>query len=316
MVSDPSGKHIYVVNAGDATISQYAVASGGALTPLSPATVALPQQQQNVAMSVEPGGRALYVVMWSSETTIAQFAIGGDGRLSPLNPAYISVMPALQGAGALVFDPRSSYAYMSAADATNQPEVLQLALGADGALSLDSTPALTLVAPATLAFSPDGSQAYTINECRTCSGSTDAVYTVGTAGQLTVAGTMTLGPTTGFSWPVGLLFSPSSATAYLLSNTSLGIVDPPGVMTGMIFPYAVAPNGMLDSPAAAVQLPFEGTRAQVFGPRLYVLGIMRQPPTQGSIAHYTIDSGGNLSADDSAVTVPGAPVALVLVAAE
>jgi DNA-binding beta-propeller fold protein YncE len=266
-------------------------------------------------MSVEPGGRALYVVMWSSQTatSIAQFAIGGDGSLSPLNPAYISVMPALERAGPLVLDPRGSYAYVSAIDATFQPEVLQFDLGGDGALSLNSTPALTMVTPGTLTFSPDGNQAYTVSSCTSCSGSE---YTVGTAGQLTLAGTMTLGPTTGLSWPVGLLFSPSGAVAYLLSNTGLAILDPPGVYTGMIFPYAVAPNGMLGSPAAALQLPFQGIAAAVYGPRLYVVGIEQIPSVQGFIVHYTIDSGGMLSADDSAVTVPGRPLALVLVAAQ
>jgi hypothetical protein len=56
----PDGRFLYVPNAGKDTVSQFAIDPlSGALTPLSPATIAVDSKPEGAAMA--PDGRSLYV---------------------------------------------------------------------------------------------------------------------------------------------------------------------------------------------------------------------------------------------------------------
>src|SRR5690348_17039687 len=55
-----AARNVYVTNAGDGTVSQYAIGAGGALSPLSPATVG--SGSGPIGIAVTPNGRSVYVV--------------------------------------------------------------------------------------------------------------------------------------------------------------------------------------------------------------------------------------------------------------
>ena len=117
VVSDPSGRYVYVVNSGDATISQYSVGTDGSLMALSPAIVRIagPFQFASFALSMAPGGRVLYVVSSPKDppgptASIAQYAIQSDGTLVSLAQAYLTL--SVSASGSLALEPDGRYAYL------------------------------------------------------------------------------------------------------------------------------------------------------------------------------------------------------------
>jgi YVTN family beta-propeller protein len=84
VATSPDGRHVYVADGGDGTVSQYIIASStGALTPLSPATVAAGRAPTGVALS--PDGRSAYVTN-QLDGTLSQYDVDPlTGALSPKN---------------------------------------------------------------------------------------------------------------------------------------------------------------------------------------------------------------------------------------
>jgi hypothetical protein len=81
----PDGKHVYVTNEGDDTVSEYTVGSGGALSPATGApTVANGVAPYNIA--VTPDGRYVYVSNYG-DSTVSEYSVGTDGALSPVTGA-------------------------------------------------------------------------------------------------------------------------------------------------------------------------------------------------------------------------------------
>jgi DNA-binding beta-propeller fold protein YncE len=85
--------HVYVVNVGDGTISQYNIASDETLMPMNPATVTNAGMHTfGVARStatVDPTGSFLYVTN-AADNTLSRFSIASDGQLSPLTPSTVA----------------------------------------------------------------------------------------------------------------------------------------------------------------------------------------------------------------------------------
>jgi 6-phosphogluconolactonase (cycloisomerase 2 family) len=112
MTIDPTGKYAYMVNQNQGTASQYMIGVTGALTPMSPATVAtglgtglsLPQ-----SITVHPTGKYLYVANWG-DSTVSQYTISQDGTLMPMSPATVS---AGSGPSSITIDPKGKYLYVA-----------------------------------------------------------------------------------------------------------------------------------------------------------------------------------------------------------
>ncbi|HEV1995287.1 MAG TPA: beta-propeller fold lactonase family protein [Candidatus Acidoferrum sp.] len=90
---EPTGKFLYVVNAGEADISEYSIdATSGALAPLTTSPFVLPAGTILLRMAVDPTGTFLYVVNFSGNN-ISIFMIQSNGSLNPMGTT-------LMGAGA------------------------------------------------------------------------------------------------------------------------------------------------------------------------------------------------------------------------
>src|SRR5437588_9700604 len=78
----------YVANAGSANVSQYAIATAGELSALTPATVAAGSLPVGVA--VTPDGKSAYVTNLASGS-VSQYDIDAlTGALSPKTPATVA----------------------------------------------------------------------------------------------------------------------------------------------------------------------------------------------------------------------------------
>lgn len=328
VVADPSGRYVYTINLDPASnysnnsISQFAVTSSGDLTPLSPASVALPDVScVAYAATVDPAGHFLYLVCLESAQgqSVVQFALESDGTLSPLNPAYVSLTAttAAPRPNHLVLDSSGLNAYLASGN-----QVLHLTVASDGTLSSPAaTPVAAVQSVSGFALAPDGQHAYVLGPTTSCgalacSGSV-SLYTVNSTGEL--AATTTLLTIGGQQVPVQLLFDPADSTnAYLLTSEGQSAgVD--AVVTGTLVQYSVDSSGML-SPAtgsAAASFDYAPLEASIFGSSVYVLGTPPGPaisPPSG-LGSYGIGSMGLLTAGP-VTAVPGLATGVAFVAAQ
>jgi 6-phosphogluconolactonase (cycloisomerase 2 family) len=324
IVSDPSGRYVYVVNQGDATISQYVVGSGGGLAPLSPTVVNIAAPFPAIgayAASIDPSGRFLYVVAVPlplnppvPSASIAQYSIGAGGTLTSLTPAYVSVPAAAMGP--LAIEPSGQYAYLASATSAAGGQVSQFFIGNDGTLA-PLTPAVVAVTrtPNGVAIAPSGQTAYVLSSCidTACEGQV-AQYTIATNGTLTATGSTTL--TGGHVIPVGMVIDASGSSAYLLTNLM-------GVDTniGAVYGYAINSAGDLvpDTPPS-VGVASGAVAEAAYGPNLYALsanarGFASNPQPGGHVDHYAIGPGGRLSAAGTTTLAEGFPAGITLVTA-
>ena len=328
MIADPTGRYVYIVNEGDATISQYSVGSGGVLSALSPATVNVGAPFPSVVgyfLSVNPVSHCLYVVMTPRDpaipltTSIAQYAIGNDGTLSPLSPGVVDV--STMAGGALAVDPSGAYAYLAGQPGVGEAvvpsgEVLQFSVAANGALTLITSPPLPVSPhPVGVTISPSGRFAYVLSTCidDACDGQV-AEYTLGGNGVLTATGTPLL--TAPHVVPISLLTDTAESGAYLLTNL-MGV----DTNAGAVYQFAINSTGVLvpDSPAS-LNVSSGSLTQGILGPNLYalssnVVGFASGAPTGGHIDHYSIGAGGLLTTVDTTPVTAGYPLAMAVVAA-
>jgi DNA-binding beta-propeller fold protein YncE len=100
VVACPTAPYVYVGNSGEATISQFAVAEGGALQPLDPATATLPQGTGVAAIAVDGNGKFVFTIAYGNGgSPVTSWAIGSDGTLSPVGTAFTSDFPTSISAG-------------------------------------------------------------------------------------------------------------------------------------------------------------------------------------------------------------------------
>ena len=134
---DPSGRYAYAANfgtgAGAGSVSQYTInQTTGALTPMSPATVAADVGSNSV--TIDPTGAYVYVAnsgSGSSGGTISQYTIGAGGALTPMSPATVSVGGTNPLATkAVLVTPDNKYAY-----ALTSGNISQFSVGTNGALT-------------------------------------------------------------------------------------------------------------------------------------------------------------------------------------
>lgn len=317
IAADPSGRYVYVVNAGDRTISQYAVGAGGSLTPLSPATVSLPastSQGGDFSATVDPSGHYLYVVvsppgetLVASPAFIAQYSIGSGGLLTPLSPAAITL--STLAVGALVVDSIGRHAYLGGGASG---VVLQFAIGSDGTLSPLPLAGVAADDPTGVVLAPRTAVAYVLGRCvdTACDGEV-AQYLIGPDASLNPRQSTTLAGS--HIIPVGMVVNAAGSSAYLLANL-MGV----DTNSGTLYPYAIdasgalVPQGQLETGSAAVAEALNGSD-------LYILtsDAWAAPPngSGGHLAHFTLGSGGMPSEAEGTAIAGRNPTAMALVIA-
>jgi len=295
-----NGEYVYVVNAGDGSISQYRVAADATLTAMSPATVPNPGMHTfgsaSGAAMVDPAGAYLYVVN-TADDNVAQFSIGSDGQLTPLTPATVATAVAPRSIAAAFGTGFTSVYVLNSGSAGGAGSVSQYTRAVDGTLTLaKSTPLASGKSPALLAINEVSTVAYVFSNCdgTQCLGSIQP-FTVGADGALTATGDSV---TTGSHYfGVGMAFEQDDAgsTGYVLSN-AVGV----DTESGALWSYQAADSGALTATSPA-SLGTSGVAAALvqnsqFG-TLYVLttnsgALANTPATGGGLSIYAPGNGG------------------------
>ncbi len=174
--------YAYVTNHDDNTVSEYALGSGGMLTPLNPATVATGQAPSGIAVSPADGG--VYVAN-ISDNTISQFSIGAGGGLTPMVPATVSAgsQPAY-----MQIDAMEKNAYVVNFNGGNAGSISQFAISKSGDLSPIGSAVPTGKGPTMLVLDGTGQFAYVTNSMD----NTVSQYAVAADGALTPLATPTV----------------------------------------------------------------------------------------------------------------------------
>jgi 6-phosphogluconolactonase (cycloisomerase 2 family) len=273
--------YAYASNFDAGTVSQYKILPGGALSALTPTTVAAGASPFSV--SVEPSGEFVYVANYNANT-VSQYAIGATGALTPVGTGSV---PTGSHPNGVTIDPSNQYAYVANFGANT---VSQYGIGTTGALTPMSTPTVpTGSFPASIVISPNGKYAYVANYacagpgCTATQGSISQ-YTVGTDGALTAMTPATVNTGGLTSRPNSLIVDPTSTFLYVANagdNTvSLFTIGASGALT---------PSG---SPQATGTFPFFVT-VDPSGTHLYVAntGSAANYTTAGSISQFSITAG-------------------------
>ncbi|MBV8805419.1 MAG: beta-propeller fold lactonase family protein [Sinobacteraceae bacterium] len=92
IVVDPTGSYAYVANNNTNTIGQYTIAAAGSATPgaltaMTPATVAAGSGVLSV--TIDPAGKYLYATNRAGNT-VSQYTIGTGGALTPMTNATVA----------------------------------------------------------------------------------------------------------------------------------------------------------------------------------------------------------------------------------
>jgi 6-phosphogluconolactonase (cycloisomerase 2 family) len=315
IVADPAGRHLYVVNGGDGSISGYAVVqSDGMLTPLPGGPVSLGTtgiSAESVQASVDPSGHFLYVVLQPANDVVAEhditvYAIGSDGTLMPAGAATTVADSA--STGPLVFDTSGQHVYLASTNPAGGDRISQYGVGSNGLLS-PLTPAGVAATQSVAGLAVIGSSAYVLSGCidNLCDGQV-ALYTEGAAGGLTATGTITLTP--GHVEPKALAFD-SASSAYLLANM-MGV----DTNVGVVYPYGInSSTGALTQGTAVTLNGVAAVTETIYGSHLYTLGSAALASavmlhTGGQIDHFRV--GGQLTHMSSTPVMGGSPVAMAL----
>ena len=80
-------EYAYVANVNASTVSEYTIGTGGALTPMTPATVTTGTSP--VSVTVDPTGKYAYVANGIA-STVSEYTIGTGGTLTPMTPATVT----------------------------------------------------------------------------------------------------------------------------------------------------------------------------------------------------------------------------------
>ena len=174
-------RYAYVTNLSDSTVSQYTIDALGALSAMTPATVAA--EQTSISVTVDPTGRYVYVAN-ANAGTVSQYTIGAGGALSAMTPAFVTEV---SDPFCVTVDPTGRYAYVAN---INDSTLSQFTIGAGGALSA-MTPATvgTGTTPHAVTVDPTGRYAYVAN-----SGDNNvSQYAIGAGGALSAMTPATVG---------------------------------------------------------------------------------------------------------------------------
>jgi 6-phosphogluconolactonase (cycloisomerase 2 family) len=291
------GGYVYVVNAGDGSISQYNVASDGTLAAMSPATVTNPGMHTfgvaGAAASLDPTESFLYVAN-TADNNVAQFSIGSDGQLTALNPGAVAT-----GVGPVSIAASGSNVYVvNSAAPGDAGSVIQYAAAVSGTLTpVNSNPVAAGTNPSVLAIDDVSPAAYVLSNCdgTQCLGSIRQ-FTIGADGALIDAGTVA---TTGSHYRgAGMSFHQDGFNDYAYVLTNEMSVDTEG---GALWSFQAGASGALIA-ATPPSLTISGVAVTqiIESGALYVLTtnsgvIANTPATGGSIVAYSLGTGGTVT---------------------
>ncbi len=278
-----AAEYAFAANFGSANVSQYSVATGGVLTPSTPATVAA--ETGAFALAVEPTGHYVYVANFGTTalfgTTVSQYSIGATGLLTPLSPATVDV-----GTAAAPNGVTATKDYVYVAD-YGTGKVSQYSISQANGTLTPLTPATVNAGsgPSMVALSPSGAFAYVPNYSDGMPAGTVSAYTVdATTGALTPVGAaVTAGAGANF-----VAVDPSGKYAYVANLNGNSIsqfnID---ASTGALTPM---------SPATITTTNPRSIAIDPNGPYVYVAnGVSTANTTTGeTVSQYTIGSTGSL----------------------
>jgi DNA-binding beta-propeller fold protein YncE len=294
------GRHAYVVNVGDGTVSQYNIEADNSLAPMNPPAVINPGMKTLGVMPsaaiVDPTGSFLYVAN-SGDGTLSQFSIGSGGQLTPLTPATVPAGTKPVSI-AVTVGPSGGHVYV-ANSAAGVPagvgSVSQYAMRADGTLTpLNPATVSAGASPVAIAIdqaiAPFGT-AFVMSDCdgSLCTGSITQ-FALGAGGEMTATGGVA---TTGSHYDaVGMVTDQSGANAYVLTNL-MGV----DTNNGAVWQFSVGNTGALTAANQPMLNIGPTARAQIMNvDTLYVLtandGIGGNAGIGGSINFYTLGAGG------------------------
>jgi 6-phosphogluconolactonase (cycloisomerase 2 family) len=275
-----AGPFVYVVNTGyptytdnslfPASVSQYD-ASGGALSPLSPAMVTFDGAGPMIgSVAVSPDAKSVYVsgLPWGirfgagNPGRIFQYDVRADGTLSPKTPATVaprSIPGARIGMGTMVVSPDGKSAYVvddvvscvhfpgcvqSSPPPPFGPEVAQYDIGPNGGLTPKNPPSVPMHlepgAVDSIAISPNGKNVYVTSYLNYPSDTGVSQFRVDAHGKLSPLNppSVASGP-----YPGAIVVSPDSKSVYTVNSgvdqVSQYDVGPDGALTPKD-PHAVA----------------------------------------------------------------------------
>lgn len=265
-------QYVYVSTGSGNSIAQFAVGTNGALSPLTPATVAAGAFPANVI--ADPQARYVYANN-ANAGTISMFTIGSNGALTPNGttlPLGVGGYSAMHPGGSFVF--ATSYG----------TAVRQLRIAADGTLQ-DNNPATATITGSTtgLAFSPNGAFAYV------------TAFDANVVNQLSVSAGGLLAPLAPPTLAVAdnprqVAVSPNGLYAYAVSSSG-----------GMLSLFRINADGTLtpNTPATIPLAEAGAIRITRDGKYLYVA-------TEASIAQFIVNASGTLTANTPATVAASA----------
>jgi len=196
-------QYAYVANYADGTVSQYTIGVGGALSPMSSATITagtVPGGGPH-SITVDLSGRYAYAA--NADGTVSQYTIGANGALSAMSPVTDAAGSQLYS---LNVDPTGRYAYVAN---TDDSTVMQYTIGMGGALSAMSPASIhTGFGLASLAVDPSGRHVYVAND----SDGTVSQYKIVASGSLSAMSPATVATA---SRPLSVAVDPTGRYAYV-----------------------------------------------------------------------------------------------------
>jgi 6-phosphogluconolactonase (cycloisomerase 2 family) len=285
--------YAYATNFDDGTVSQYVIGTGGALAPLSTATVAAGTKP--FAVSVEPTGQYVYVANFAANT-VSEYT-RSNGLLTPVG-ATGTVASGAHPNGVTI-DLANKHAYVvNFGDNT----VSQYNIDTIGALTPMAIPTVpTGSFPASIVISRDHKYAYVANFA--CSGpgcvaaqGTISQYTVGADGALTPMTPAAVNTGSATSQPNSLIVDSTSAHLYV-ANAGDGNVSQFNIGAGGGLTFVGSVN--------AGTYPFSVT-IDPSGRYAYVAntGGSSNSTVAGSISQYTINASTGVLTPMATAAVP------------
>jgi 6-phosphogluconolactonase (cycloisomerase 2 family) len=274
------------------TVSQYTIGADGALTALTPATVAAGVNPFSITL--DSTGHYAYVANYTFNSpqpngTVSQYSVGTDGTLTALNPASVATG---RGPNGVTAHPTEPYVYV--AD-YNDGIILQFGITTTGQLAA-LTPASVggVNGPTSIAVDPSGKYAYVAAGGAGAGGSRVYQYTV-TAGLLTPMTSPFVAAGVGANY---IVVDPLGRYAYVAN------VGPSNAPTGnTVSQYTISTDGSLTPMTPATATAGTGASSVTVDPT----GRYAYVPNEGAntVSQFIIGPGGALAAMTPAFVAAG-----------
>lgn len=205
----PSNKFLYAANSGSSDISLFTIASSGALTEVTPRTLA---GVAPTLLAMDSAGSFLYVAN-SGTNNISVFSIdSGSGALTEVETAFPVGLSPLN----MKLSPSGNMLYITGSTGLGQPGIIEaFSLSAGVPTVVPGSPFFTGSNPYGLAIDPSGAHLYTANAAPDNSISE---FTINADGSLTELSGSPIGEA--FSGPIALLVDNSGKFLFVANEGS------------------------------------------------------------------------------------------------